>query len=177
MVEAILLALALAMDAMAVAAARGVLGATRREAVALAGSFAVFQAGMAAVGWVVGDRAATWLAPWDRWLACAVLAAIGGRMAWNALRQSGDGPAPAALGARELLALSLATSIDALAAGVTLPQIPAPPPVTLAAIGVATLACSLAGGLGGALLGERAGKKLEVLGGLVLVGIAVKMVI
>lgn len=177
MVEAILLGLALAMDATAVSAARGVLGASRREAVVLAVAFAVFQAGMAAIGWAIGGPAAAWIAPWDRWLAFAVLAAIGGKMVWGAVRRGGNAPAPVALGVQELFALSLATSIDALAAGVTLPQIPAPPPVTLAAIGIATLAGSLAGGLGGSLLGERAGKKLEILGGLVLVGIAVKMVV
>ena len=177
MLEALLLSVALAMDATAVAAARGVLGMSRRDALRLATSFAVFQAGMAAIGWLAGGTLAERVAPWDRWIAFALLLLIGGKMLWEALRRDQDEVPDVTLGSRALLALSVATSIDALAAGVTLPVIPAPPWITLAAIGLATFGLSLAGGLGGAALGAKAGKKLEILGGVVLIAIAVKTVV
>ena len=177
MISAILLGLALAMDATAVATARGVLGMTKRDAIKLALSFGIFQAGMAAIGWVVGAKAAARVAPWDRWIAFALLVGIGGKMIYEALRKTTEEEAgPPTLKLHALLVLSVATSIDALAAGVTLPLIPAPPPVSLAAIGIATFGLSLLGGLAGSHLGTKAGAKLEILGGLVLVGIAIKTV-
>lgn len=175
-IEALLLSIGLAMDATAVAAARGVVGMSRRDAIRLATSFAVFQVGMAAIGWSVGGSVTARFAPWDRWIAFALLVLIGGKLLWEAVRRDGSAP-PTSLRFRALITLSIATSIDALAAGVTLPVIPAPPPMTLIAIGVATFALSLAGGLGGSLLGARAGQKLEVLGGLVLIGIAIRTVV
>lgn len=177
MLEALLLSVALAMDATAVAAARGVLGMSRRDAVRLAVAFGVFQAGMAAIGWLAGGTLAERVAPWDAWIAFALLILIGGKMLWEALRRGDDEVPDVSLGLRALVGLSIATSIDALAAGVTLPVIPAPPPITLVAIGVATLVLSLAGGLGGAALGAKVGKKLEILGGVVLIAIAIKTVV
>ena len=178
MISALLLGFALAMDATAVAAARGVLGMSRRDAMRLALAFGIFQAGMAALGWLVGATAAARVAPWDRWIAFVLLVGIGGKMIYEALRRTTEEEAgPPGLKLHALLVLSIATSIDALAAGVSLPVIPAPPPVSLAAIGIATFVLSLLGGLGGAKLGARAGSKLEVIGGLVLIGIAIKTVV
>ena len=179
MIEAVLLALALAMDATAVAAARGVIGMRPREAMLLATSFGAFQAGMAALGWALGGSTASWFLRWNDWIAFVLLVGIGGKMLYEARRGTAHAEAEGAsrLGLQGLLMLSVATSIDALAAGVTLPVIPAPPPVTLIAIGVATFALSLGGGLGGAALGTRAGKQLEILGGVVLIGLAIKTLI
>ena len=71
----------------------------------------------------------------------------------------------------------MATSIDALAAGVTLPMLEPAPAVSLAVIGVVTAVCSAAGVLLGRRLGARAGGRLDLLGGLVLIGLGVKLLV
>lgn len=182
MLEPLLLAVALAMDATAVAAGRASAGLRRREALLLAASFGLFQGGMAALGWGLGTGAAEIVERWDHWLAFGLLALIGGKMLFEALRprEADDddaAPAPAALGLRTLLLLSVATSIDALAAGVTLPLSGAPVALSVAAIGLVTFALSLAGAFAGAALGARLGRPLEAVGGLLLIGIGIKTLV
>lgn len=183
MVDALILALALAMDATAVAAARGVTGG-RRDVIALAIAFGAFQAGMAALGLVLGRTAANAIASWDHWLAFGLLVAIGGKMLVDAIRadgdDGGDDAAPAAgnrLALGTIAVLAIATSIDALAAGVTLPTLAAPAPIAIALIGAASLVLALAGGLAGARIGRRGGRLLEVAGGLALIAIGVRTVL
>jgi putative Mn2+ efflux pump MntP len=157
-----------------VAAARSVAGMSRRDGLRLALSFGLFQSGMAGLGWALGASAARWVASWDHWLAFGLLALIGGRMIVEALR-GGDqaGPVPG-LDWRTLITLSLATSIDALAAGVTLPTLAAPVAVTVTLIGVVTLVLSLAGVAGGRWIGGRGGRLLEVVGGAVLIALGAR---
>src|SRR5690349_4532961 len=166
------------MDATAVAAARGVAGG-RRDVIALAIAFGVFQAGMAALGLLLGRTAASAIASWDHWLAFGLLVAIGGKMIVDAARGRDDAPdaAPARLSVTTVLVLAIATSIDALAAGVTLPMLAAPAPVALALIGAASLILSLAGGLAGARIGRRGGRALEIAGGVALIAIGVRTLI
>jgi manganese efflux pump family protein len=175
-IEALLLALALAMDATAVAAGRAVTGLAKRTALLLAASFGLFQAGMAAAGWALGQSAKGFVEQWDHWIAFGLLSVIGGKMLIEAFRR---GPASDAseLNVRTILLLSIATSIDALAAGVTLPLLSVSPIVALVWIGLASLVLSLLGALVGARLGARGGRGLEVIGGLTLIAIGVKMLI
>lgn len=183
MFGAFVLAVGLAMDATAVAAARSVSGVSRRALMVLALAFGVAQAGMAALGWLLGASTATWLAKWDHWIAFVLLLAIGGKMLYDALLGGADDDAagidatPRArseLSARTVLILSIATSIDALAAGVTLPAVGAPPVIALILIGVITFALSALGGLVGGRLGKHPGHKLEIVGGLALIAIGAK---
>jgi len=74
--DVVVLAIALAMDATAVAAARGVAGIARAEALRIAIAFGGFQAGMAAIGWAAGVTAVRWIETWDHWVAFGLLAAI-----------------------------------------------------------------------------------------------------
>jgi len=180
MTEAILLAIALAMDATAVAAARAVAGIPRRTALLLASSFGVFQAGMAAIGWALGQGAKRLVERWDHWIAFGLLVLVGGRMLVEAIRRDPAAPDEAAgpgLDLRTILVLSIATSIDALAAGVTLPVLSVPPLLALALIGLAALGLSLAGALAGAALGVRLGRRLEIVGGLTLIAIGVSILV
>jgi len=175
--SAIALAFGLAMDATAVSAARGLGAGRSREAVVLPLLFGGFQAGMAAVGWLAGRWAGAYLAAWENWVACGLLVAIGGKMLLEAWRGVDDdaprGPATLLLA----LGLALATSIDAAAAGLTLPLVPVAPWISLTLIGVVTAACSAAGYLVGGVAGKHLGSKLEVLGGLVLIGIGVQFLV
>lgn len=180
MFEALVLAIGLAMDATAVATARSVSGVPRRELLVLALAFGGFQAGMAALGWVVGASTGELVEQWDHWIAFGLLLLVGGKMLLEALRGGADEDAvvgPARLGAHTIIVLSIATSIDALAAGVTLPTIEAPPVLTLVLIGVATFVLSTVGGMLGGRLGARFGSRLEVLGGVALIGIGTKTLI
>lgn len=179
MFEALVLAIGLAMDATAVSTARSISGVPRRELIILAFAFGVFQAGMAAAGWLLGTSAARWVAQWDHWIAFVLLLLIGGKMLIEALRNRGDeeGPGPSTLGFRMIVILSVATSIDALAAGVTLPALAAPPAIALVLIGIATFVLSALGGFVGGRLGAHLGNKLEVLGGVALIGIGTKILV
>lgn len=178
MLEALVLSVGLAMDATAVAAARAVAGLPRRSLLVLAGAFGVAQAAMAAGGWLLGASAERFISRWDHWIAFGLLLLIGGKMLVEAFRDQDAAPAARdRLGARTVLILAIATSIDALAAGVTLPTLAAPPAVSLALIGVATFVLSGVGGLLGARLGKHLGRKLEIAGGLALIGIGVKTLV
>jgi manganese efflux pump family protein len=185
MLSAVLLALALAMDATAVAAARGAAGAgtgtpaRAREAVILATLFGAFQAGMAAAGWLAGDAIGDAIARWDHWIAFVLLGGLGARMIVGALRRKPDEAADAGAraGAALYLALAVATSIDAAAAGITLPLMAAPPALTLTLIGVITAALSAAGYALGGRIGARFGTRAELVGGIVLIAVGTRILV
>jgi manganese efflux pump family protein len=178
MLEALLLAIALAMDATAVAMGRAVLGMSRRTALALASSFGVFHAGMAGVGWILGEVAKPFVERWDHWVAFGLLAAIGARMVFDARRPTDRARAtPSDPGLRTILMLSLATSIDTLAAGITLPLLSVSAPTALVLIGITALGLSLLGALTGAALGSRFGRRLGMAGGLTLIAVGLKIVV
>jgi manganese efflux pump family protein len=172
MLAALVLSFGLAMDATAVAAARGLL---RRpgEAVALPLLFGGFQAGMAALGWLLSAWGGSYVAAWDHWIAFGLLTLIGGKMIFEAVR-GGDDEDVRTGGMKLWLLLALATSIDAAAAGITLPLVPAAPWISLSLIGVVTAACSAVGYAAGSKAG---GAKLEIAGGVVLIGLAVKILV
>jgi len=173
--EAIALAIGLAMDATAMAAVRG-LTADRREALILPVLFGVFQAGMAALGWGLGAWGGPYLEAWDHWIAFVLLAGIGVKMLVDAWRGTAADEAPKT-GAVVLLGLAVATSIDAAAAGISLPLIPVSPWLALALIGGVTFACSAIGFLVGRTAGRWLGGKLTLVGGLILIGIGVRILV
>jgi manganese efflux pump family protein len=172
---AIALAFGLAMDSTAVCAARALGGGGRREVVILPLLFGGFQAGMAALGWLGGRAATAYIGAYDHWVAFGLLVLIGAHMIYEALREE---PAPAAPGSLLLyLGLAIATSIDAAAAGLTLPMLDVAPALALALIGTITAACCVAGYAAGRALGEKVGPRLGAIGGLVLVGIGIDILI
>ncbi|HEY0839268.1 MAG TPA: manganese efflux pump MntP family protein [Vulgatibacter sp.] len=181
--EILLLACALAMDAAAVSASRG-MAASRirfRYVVLVALFFGGFQALMPLVGWLAGSKVGPLVHGWDRWIAFVLLAAIGGKMLWES-RSSDDGQAPAGkdeklFGLRVMLLLAVATSIDALAAGFTLPLVGAPLLSSVVTIGVTTAILSVAGLLAGRRFGALLGKRLDTAGGIVLIGLGIKNLI
>ena len=180
MFQAIVLAFGLAMDATAVAAARGLsargdgpAAVRRREVILLPLLFGVFQAGMAALGWALGAWGGKLVADWDHWIAFGLLTLVGAKMIVEALRGGEDEDVRAG-GLGLYLVLALATSIDAAAAGITLPLVPVAPAISLALIGGITAACSLVGYLAGRAIG---GKQLEIAGGLILIGLGVRILV
>jgi manganese efflux pump family protein len=178
----LLLAFGLSMDAMAVAAARG-LGVRKirlRHVAVVALSFGGFQALMPLLGYLLGRRVGPLVEAWDHWLIFVVLGGIGGKMIWEALYADpevlGQGETEL-FGLRVMLVLAIATSIDALAAGFTLPLLGAPLVLSLATIGVTTAVLSALGLFAGHHFGAALGRRLDVLGGVVLIGLGVKTLV
>lgn len=177
------LALGLAMDATAAAGACGVAAPVvrARHYAIVALYFGGFQALMPLLGW----RLATWIGPaieaWDHWVAFALLGGIGAKMileAWRGgAREAGEPGKRDPLSVKVMLGLAVATSLDAFAAGITLPMFEVPIAISLAAIGVTTAAASAAGLAVGRRLGARLGRGLDVLGGAVLIGLGVKILV
>lgn len=177
----LLLAFGLSMDAMAVAAARG-LSVKRiglRHVLLVAGFFGGFQAFMPLCGWLLGNRVGKAIQAWDHWLIFVVLGGIGGKMLWEAFHHEAETvpEESQAFGLKVLLLLAIATSIDALAAGFTLPLLGAPLGVSILTIGVTTAVLSALGLFAGHRFGAALGSRLDALGGLVLIGLATKTLI
>ncbi|QFT78931.1 manganese efflux pump MntP family protein [Erythrobacter sp. THAF29] len=174
MIEALFLAFALAMDAFAVALVQG---ARFRPAFAsmasIALAFGAAQGGMALIGWGLGEAAFTYVSAFDHWIAFALLTAIGLHMIWT----GGEDEGLRRLSGMALLGASIATSIDALAAGITLPTLDFAPPVTAALIAIATLLLSLLGVQIGKLVGDRWGRPAEIIGGLILIALGIRIVL
>lgn len=173
MIEALALAVALAMDAFAVALTQGArFRPPVAQALVIALAFGVAQGVMAALGWKLGEVALQWIAAFDHWIAFALLVGIGVLM----LRGGADEDTAPLLGGTALFAASVATSVDALAAGVTLPTLAFDPALTVALIGAVTLALSLGGVQLGRSAGERFGRPAEMLGGVILIALGCKIV-
>lgn len=185
-----LLAIGLSMDAMAVAAARGLAAPDIRAKhvwlVAL--FFGGFQALMPALGHLLGTSVGDVVAAYDHWIAFVLLGGIGGKMLWEARTESSEGaedddddaPRPGAteadlFGLRVMFILAIATSIDAFAAGITLPLLSVPVLVSLTVIGLTTAVLSALGLFAGRRFGAHLGPRLDVLGGVVLIGLGGKI--
>jgi manganese efflux pump family protein len=183
MIAALLLAIGLSMDASAVAAARGaqVRSLASRDFWLLPLLFGGFQAAMSAIGWRGASWSARYIDSWDHWLAFALLVLIGGKMLRDGLRgEAGDDASDTAEAATAPslvteLSLALATSLDAAAAGISLPALPVAPAISVALIGGVTAALSALGYFVGCRVGDRLGRAATALGGVVLIGIGVKL--
>tara|TARA_R110002096_G_scaffold350395_3_gene543566 strand:- start:16707 stop:17450 length:744 start_codon:yes stop_codon:yes gene_type:complete len=177
----LILAVGLAIDATAVAAARG-LAADRirvRHVLMVAIGFGGFQALMPAIGWALGAQLGPTVAAWDHWIAFVLLGVIGGKMLWDSFgdAETLETKAEDLFRFRVMLLLSIATSIDALAAGISLPMLNAPFWTSIAVIGIVTALMSATGLLAGRRFGAFFGKRFDAFGGLVLIGIGSKILL
>lgn len=182
----LLLAFGLAMDATAVSAARG-LAASKikpRYVLTVALFFGGFQALMPLLGWLVGAGFGPLIQAWDHWLAFVLLSAIGAKMLWEARSAKEEAEAIDAskrdgelFGLKVMFLLAIATSIDALVIGVTLPMLNAPLLLSLATIGGTTALLSALGLFAGRRFGAILGRRLDIAGGVVLIGLGVKILI
>jgi len=173
------IALALAMDAFAVSLGMscGLRGLKRAQVLRLAAAFGLFQFGMPILGWLAGGTLIHIIRSVDHWVAFGLLAFIGGRMIFESFHLSEEEKAgrPDQTRGRPLLILALATSIDALAVGLSLGVVRVGIVYPAAVIGVTCFSMTVVGALIGPLVGRVVGKRAELLGGLVLVGIGIKI--
>lgn len=179
LLEILLIAVGVSADAFAVSLSQGVtLRRFRwRDALLIAGLFGVFQALMPLLGWLLGKGFADAISGVDHWIAFGLLALIGGKMLWEAFHDDEDEDEEQSLDLRGLLILAVATSIDALAVGVSFAVLPVNLPLALTVIGVVTFVISLVGVRLGRSVGSWLGKPAEILGGLILIGIGVRILL
>lgn len=177
------IAVGLAMDTLAVSIATSVMlrGVTRRQVFRFAFHFGLFQAVMPIIGWAAGIHFVHYISNWDHWIAFGLLAFVGGKAVHEALTENDN--EESSLSRKDptrgwsLVMLSVATSIDALAVGLSFAVLDVTIWKPVAIIGMVTALITMSGMLVGAKVGSRFGKHVEVLGGLILVGIGIKILL
>ena len=179
MVEIFLIAVSLALDAFAVSVSSGIAipGFGWKQAVKMGLWFGSFQFAMPLAGWLLGSSVSAYIEAVDHWVAFGLLALIGGRMAWGAIRGGDEEEAPSDLSAKRLCLLAIATSIDALAVGVSMAFMKVDVLFSSIIIGIVAFVLSVVGGLAGRRLGSLFQQRAELVGGLVLIGIGIKILV
>ena len=182
-IELFLVGVGLSMDAFAVSICKG-LGMKRlnmKQALVIGLFFGGFQALMPFLGWALGTQLADFITPIDHWIAFILLAVIGGKMLLDAFRGGEEGEAgeakDARLDMRELLMLAIATSIDALAVGITFAFLGVDIVSAIVVIGLTTFVISVAGVAVGHAFGARYEKGATIVGGVVLILIGLKILL
>ncbi len=176
--EIMIISVGLAMDAFAVSIGSGTLASMRdmRSKLRLAFHFGLFQFMMPVIGWFLGSTVQSYVEQYDHWIAFALLSYIGIKMireSFGSDHASRQNPSKG----KNLIILSVATSIDALAVGFTLAMLDVTIWYPGIIIGIVTALLSITGIQLGEKLGIKFGKKMELLGGLVLIGIGIKILI
>ena len=175
----IIIAVGLAMDAFVVSIVSG--GAYRqlhvKHALRMAIFFGAFQAFMPLIGSLAGLSLREYIARYDHWIAFGLLAAVGGKMIYESskIKSVEENPDPSNMFV--LLVLSVATSIDALAVGITLSLLAGSIIVAVIIIGLITFVLSYLGVYIGKRFGHFFESKMEALGGIILIGIGTKILI
>ncbi len=175
----IAIAIGLAMDAFAVSITSGATIRTMRlrHALLIASFFGAFQALMPYIGWSIGQLARVLISNVDHWIAFALLAAVGGKMIYEASTERNEETVRDPLNIYVLFMLAIATSIDALAVGISLSFLDISILTPIVVIALVTFVFSFAGTYIGDMFGHFFERKFEVLGGLILIGIGVKILI
>jgi len=138
--------------------------------------FGSFQALMPLIGWLAGLRLRDFISGFDHWVAFGLLSLIGGKMIYESTK-IGDDKEIRSLNLFVLLLLSIATSIDALAVGLSFAFLKISIATPIIVIGIVTFILSFLGVLVGNRLGHFFEKKMEIVGGLILIGIGIKILI
>ena len=173
------IAVALAMDCFAITLglACGARALTMRQSFRMAAYFGGFQFAMPVIGWFAGDRLLALIQHFDHWVAFGLLALIGGRMIWESVKMSEEEKAcrPDQTQGRRLVILALATSIDALAVGLSLGVMGSRIVYPAVIIGITSFVLTVAGAKLGPVVGRLMGRRAELIGGLILIGIGAKI--
>jgi len=175
----VLVAVGLAMDAFAVSLAASASGAAQgpRAVFRLSFHFGLFQFLMPVIGWYAGVKVATYISAVDHWVAFGLLAFVGVRMIRSGLDSGAESYPNDPSRGWTLVALAVATSIDALAIGLSLAMLQVNIWYPSVVIGVVTAGLSLIGIRLGSRLGNAFGKRMEIVGGILLIGIGLKILI
>ena len=177
-IELLVLALGLSMDAFAVSICKGlsVPKLQAKHCLICGVYFGGFQALMPLIGWALGIRFQSMITNIDHWIAFVLLAVIGANMIKESFSKEEECP-DASFGFKTMLTLAVATSIDALAVGVTFAFLDVSIVPAVLLIGATTCVCSAVGVKIGNVFGNRFQSKAEFLGGVVLIAIGLKILI
>lgn len=182
-IELFLLGIGLAMDAFAVSVCKG-LGMRRlnkKQTLIIGLYFGGFQALMPLIGWLLGSQFQKYITSIDHWIAFILLSFIGGKMMIEAIREWNEEETvdvmDAPLDHKNMLVLAVATSIDALAVGITFAFLDTPIIEAITIIGITTMIISIIGVVVGNFFGSRYKSKAEFIGGLILVLLGLKILL
>lgn len=179
----LLVGVGLSMDAFAVSVCKGLCmkRLNMRQALVIALFFGGFQALMPLIGWALGTQFEQFITPVDHWIAFGLLLIIGAKMLWDSFHGDDDEQLSCAvdgrLDLRELTMMAVATSIDALAVGITFAFLRVDIVASVVVIGVTTFALSLVGVAVGHRFGARYEKTATIAGGVVLILIGLKILL
>ncbi len=176
-IELFVLAVGLSMDAFAVSICKGLsLGKTKVKHMCIAGAwFGGFQALMPLIGYFLGSFFSDLITKYDHWIAFILLIFIGGNMIREAFGE--EEKVDASMSAKNMLLLAIATSIDALAVGVTFAFLKVSIIPAVSFIGVVTFTCSAIGVKLGSIFGAKYQSKAQITGGVILIIIALKILL
>lgn len=182
-VELFLLGVGLSMDAFAVSVCKG-LGMrklNKKQALIIGLYFGGFQALMPLIGWLLGSQFQQYITSIDHWIAFILLGFIGGKMMVEAVREWNEEETVEVMDApidhKNMFVLAVATSIDALAVGITFAFLNTPIIEAITIIGITTMVLSIIGVIVGNFFGSRYKSKAEFIGGLILVLLGLKILL
>lgn len=178
LIELFLIAVGLSMDAFAVSVCKGLAmpKCTFKKAAIVGLLFGGFQALMPAIGYILGAQFQEAIASIDHWIAFVLLALIGGNMIHEAL-DNDEEEADASLDVKTMFLLAVATSIDALAIGITFAFLKVNIIPAVCFIGIVTFIISFAGVKIGNVFGARYKNKAEIVGGVILILLGLKILL
>ena len=178
LIELFLIAVGLSMDAFAVSVCKGLAmpKCTFKKAAIVGLWFGGFQALMPAIGYILGAQFQEAIASIDHWIAFVLLALIGGNMVHEAL-DNDEEEADASLDVKTMFLLAVATSIDALAIGITFAFLKVNIIPAVCFIGIVTFIISFAGVKIGNIFGARYKNKAEIVGGVILILLGLKILL
>jgi putative Mn2+ efflux pump MntP len=176
----LLIAIGLSADCFAVAVSSSIAMKTisRVQIFRAALSFGIFQALMPTIGWLAGRTVVDLISGFDHWIAFLLLAGIGGKMIWESFRpnRDDDGKTDITRGLL-LLTLSIATSIDAFAVGLSFAFLEVDIALASSTIGITAFIITAIGFIIGRKTGKLIGERAELVGGIVLVGIGIRVLL
>lgn len=179
----LLMGVGLSMDAFAVSICKGLSmrKVNKKQCLVIGLFFGGFQALMPFIGWVLGNQFEQYITSIDHWIAFILLGFIGGKMVVEAIREKDEavevGKMDPPLDLKEMFILAIATSIDALAVGITFAFLQVPIVEAISIIGITTFVISVIGVYVGNFFGNRYKKKAELAGGMILILIGLKILL
>lgn len=179
LLELFLIAVGLSMDAFAVAVCKGLSMPclNKKHAVIVGLYFGGFQGLMPLLGYLIGYRFQDAIVAYDHWIAFILLGFIGGNMIKEAFEKEEEDCCDASVAFKDMIVLAIATSIDALAVGVSFAFLNVNIVPAVSFIGIITFTLSIIGVKVGNLFGMKYKSKAELAGGLILIGIGLKILI
>ena len=173
----LLIAVGLAMDSLAVSISGGIVMRPfcMRQALRLAFTMGIFQGGMTLLGWLMGVSFSSYITTFDHWIAFVLLGFLGGKMIYESFGE--EETTISSFSTKTLLTLGVATSIDALAVGVSMAFLKTGVYFPAFIIGFVTFTLSLIGVLSGYRFGKIKGINVELFGGIILIIIGIKILV